>query len=131
MRRSRFPLWALAFTTIVAAGAFLVLIVSVDPTEAKAMTFVAFYASFFVAVGGIAAWAVLLARGRFASVRRPMVYFFSDAIRQGALIAAILTASLALQARGALTFPLVVGIVLAAGAIEMLFTRMSHRNLTS
>ena len=127
-QRSRFSLFALGFMTAAAAGACIVLLVFIDPADASVSTWVVLYASIFTAVMGIAAWVFLVFRGRFATTKRPLVYFFTDAVRQGAIIAALLTGSLFLQAQRNLTVVFAIGLIALAFVAEALAVRIQRRS---
>lgn len=127
MEGSRFSLAALAFMTIVAAAALGAMLLFVDPTYVGVKTRSVFYLTVFVAVTGIAAWGFLLIRGRFGRVRRPVAYFFTESLRQGAFIATLLTASLFLQAHGRLTLLVALGLVAAVFLLEAMMARAIRR----
>lgn len=103
MERSHLPLYALGFMTVVTTAAVVAMLLMVDPDFADSWTFTIFYLSLFAALTGLVTWLFLLLQGRFGRVKRPLGYFFTEAVRQGALIAGLATASLFLQARGRLT----------------------------
>ena len=125
MRGSRFALWALAFMTVTSLGAIVSLLLFVDPSSADTGTLSVFYLTVFVSVTGIVTWAFLLFHRYRSRARRPLIYFFADAVRQGGLVGGLLTTSLFLQAQDRLTLLTVIVIVAVAFILEAFMTRGS------
>lgn len=126
MEGSRFALTALGLMTAMSCSALLAMLWFVDPAFADTWTIGVFYLSAFVALAGIFAWIFLFLRGNIGRARRPLVYFFPDALRQGALVAVLLTASLFLQGRGWLNLATTAALVASAFFAELTFTRKRH-----
>lgn len=126
MSGARLSLAALMFLTIASIASILLLLLLTDPAYADRQMLGVFYLSVFIGVGAVVAWVVMLLRSKFSRVRRPMHYFFSEAVRRGALIGAIASISLLLQAQRELTFLSAFIIVAAALMVEAFFTRRTH-----
>ncbi|MBI4134081.1 MAG: hypothetical protein HY475_01515 [Candidatus Terrybacteria bacterium] len=123
MEGSRFALAALGCMTLMASSALLAMLWFVDPAFADTWTLGVFYLSTFVALAGVFAWIFLFLRGNIGRARRPLIYFFPDALRQGALVAALVAASLLLQRTGWLNLGTMAALVTAAFFTEVTFTR--------
>ena len=123
MEGHRFGLAALGFATFIAVSSFLAMLFRVDPAYADGGTISVFYVSVFVMVSSMIAWAFMIVRARLRRIRRPLYFFFTDAVRQGALVGLIVTISLILQANRNLSFVWILLIVAAAFIIEAFATR--------
>lgn len=128
MSGARFSLAALMFLTFASIASIFALLFLADPVYADRQMLGVFYLSVFIGVGAVVAWAIMLLRSRFSGVRRPLHYFFSEAVRRGALVGGVVAISLLLQAQRELTFlsafaVVAVMLVLEAVAIRRLKLR--------
>lgn len=115
----------LALVTLSAVASLLGVLFFVDPFFADSAAIIGFYLSLFLSIGSISAWIYLLFRARISRPKRPMVYFFMDALRRGAVLSGVITASLFLQDIGKLSFFSLAPVVGIAVVVEVWGSR-SH-----
>lgn len=123
MRGIGWTLLSLAFLTITSLVSVAAMFFMVDPEFADRGTLAVFYAAVFVSILSAVAWIFLIVKSRLSGVRRPMAYFFSESMRHGVFIAAIITASLYFQAQRQLTFFVAVGLVGIVFLLETLIIK--------
>ncbi|MEW6611054.1 MAG: hypothetical protein AB1352_05565 [Patescibacteria group bacterium] len=126
MSLSRYVL-VMSFATLVAWGAFLLVLFNVDPYDGGVIGRALFLTSLFFALFGTLSVAGFLARARWRK-GIPLYWHVLNAFRQALLVSLVCVASLILQAGRLLTWWNILVLLLAATLLEIFFiTRQPKR----